>query len=73
MLQVVSAWCWNMKNKLLLLIFGILVLCPQIALGDEIIVEGADAVWDLTLDNATGAPTAPGNEAAAEGAVTYIF
>jgi hypothetical protein len=44
-----------MQNKLflLLLAFGILVLCPQIALGDEIIVEDAEAVWNLTLDNAT--------------------
>ena len=43
-----------MKNKILFfLVFGILVLCPQIALGDEIIVEYAEAVWDLTLDTAT--------------------
>ena len=60
-----------MQNKILFfLILGILVLCPQIALGDEIIVEGADAVWDLTLDDATAAPTAPGNEAIAEEAIT---
>jgi len=60
-----------MKNKILFfLIFGILVLCPQIALADEIIVEDADAVWDLTLDNATDAPTAPGNETIAEEAIT---
>jgi len=44
-----------MKNKifLLFLIFGIVALCPQIAFGDEIIVENADAVWNSTLDNAT--------------------
>jgi len=60
-----------MQNKILLvLIFSIIVLCPQIALGDEIIVEGADAVWDLTLDGATEAPTALGNEAVAEEAIT---
>ena len=60
-----------MLNKtLLVLIFGIIVLCPQIALGDEIIVEGADAVCDLTLDDATEAPTALGNEAIAEEVIT---
>jgi len=60
-----------MLNRILLvLIFSILVLCPQIALGDEIIVEGADAVWDLTLDDATEAPTVLGNEAIAEEAIT---
>jgi len=60
-----------MQNKILLvLIFSILVLCPQIALGDEIIVKGADAVWNLTLDDTTAAPTALGNEAIAEEAIT---
>lgn len=43
-----------MQNKILLLfILGIIVLCPQIVLGDEIIVEDAEAIWNLTLDDAT--------------------
>jgi hypothetical protein len=44
-----------MRNKqfLLLLALSILALCPQTALGDEIIVDNASAVWDLTLDDAT--------------------
>ena len=60
------------KNKFIFfLIFGIIVsVCSQIALADEIIVEDADAVWDLTLDNATDASTALGSEAIAEEAIT---
>jgi hypothetical protein len=44
-----------MQSKLLLalLALGILVMCPQTALGDGIIVDNASAVWDLTLDDAT--------------------
>lgn len=57
------------KNKFrFFLIFGIIVLCPQIALADEIIVEDADAVWDLTLDNATDAPILLGDEIIVEDA-----
>ena len=42
-----------MQNELLLaLVLGI-VLCSQVALGDEILVENADAVWNSTLNNAT--------------------
>ena len=37
---------------LVLLAFSILGLCPQLVLGDEIIVEDAEAVWNMTLDNA---------------------
>ena len=49
-----SVWCWSMQNKiLLLLIFGIIAACPQVALGDEIVVEDAETVWNLTLDDAT--------------------
>ena len=43
-----------MRTKyLVLLILGIIALCPQVAFGSEIIVEGADAVYDLGLDDAT--------------------
>ena len=43
-----------MLNKILLvLILGFIALCPQVALGDEIIVEDAETVWNLTLDDAT--------------------
>ncbi len=43
-----------MRNKILFfLILGIVALCPQIALGDEIIVEGAETVWNLALDDST--------------------
>jgi hypothetical protein len=44
-----------MQNKILLalLTLGVLVMCPQTALGDGIIVDNASAVWDLTLDDAT--------------------
>ena len=43
-----------MRNKILFfLILGIVALCPQIALGDEIIVEGAETVWNLALDDSS--------------------
>lgn len=67
MLQVASVWCWSMRNKIILiLILGILVQCPQIALCDEISVEDAEAVWGLTLDNANDVPTAHNCEMIAE-------
>ena len=43
-----------MWDKILFsLVLSIVVLCPQIVLGDEIIVEDAETVWNLTLDDAT--------------------
>jgi len=42
-----------MQNKaLFFFILYVITLCPLVALGDEIIVEDAEAVWNLTLDDA---------------------
>ena len=48
---VASVWCWSMQTKLLFASTILLALiCSSIALADEIAVEAADNVWDLTLD-----------------------
>ncbi|CAD7774735.1 hypothetical protein FHEFKHOI_01634 [Candidatus Methanoperedenaceae archaeon GB50] len=51
-----------MQNKILILLVVLLSGYSTIALADEIIVEDADTIWDLSLDNNTDRSEAPGNE-----------
>jgi hypothetical protein len=41
------------NKRLILFILSILALCQQGVLGDDIIVKGADTMWNLMLDSAT--------------------
>ena len=51
--RVASVWCWSMQTKPLLISAILLVLiCAPIAFANEIVVEDADNVWNLTLDDA---------------------
>ena len=51
---VASVWCWSMQTKPLLISAILLALiCSPIVFADEVVVVGADNVWNLTLDDAT--------------------